>query len=253
MERAEETQPEVADLILLLGSSERLRVLATLEKEDLKLSEIAKQLDVAATEMFRQLHRLTEAQLIEKGADGRYRLTAYGRLVLSWTSPLEFVARHSGFFLDHDAFLIPLEFRARLQELSKTTYLAETIETLNKTSEIIQGARHHIDSVIVGNVAIIEQMRQRSEAGVKFRWLMHESFRSKAPSTLRAWSHRPEIRTASAVPGHIIYSERAALVTIRKLDGSMSYDSFSGDDPRFLSWARDLFVHEWDKASPWSF
>lgn len=242
----------VAELILHLASTDRQRIFAELRESDLRLNEISKLLGMTPTETLRQVHRLTEARLLEKMTDGRYRLTSYGSLVLDSTSPLRFLFRFRDYFLEHDAFLLPAGFRRRLEELSSATYTSGTIETINVVTEIIQSAREQIDSIVLGTANLIELMRERSNDGVRVRWLMHDTFKPKAPATLRAWDHRPEVRTTPTVPGHIIYNEKAALVTIRKLDGSMSYDSFSGDDPLFRAWARDLFLHEWERARPWS-
>ena len=246
-------QPDerASELFFLLSGIDRRRILSDVQKEDLKLNELAKRLDMTATETLRQLQRLTEARLLDKMPDGKYRLTEYAKLVLDTSSPLGFVSRNREYFLEHDAFLIPREFRARLDELSGCEYIPTTIETINKVTELLWDAQKRIDAVILGTEAIIQIMEKRIQEGVKIRWLMRERFIPRAPAVLRTWSQLPEIRKTPAVLGHIVVTDKAALLTIRRNDGEMSYDSFVGKDASFLKWTDELWTHEWEKAKPW--
>jgi predicted transcriptional regulator len=239
------------ELFLQLASSDRVRIIAELEKGGLKLNEVAKRLDLTATEALRQLHRMTEARLLEKTPAGGYHLTPYAKLVLAASSPFDFIARHREYFLEHDAFLLPVEFRARLDELSGCTLIPTTVETINQVTKMFHDARKRVDSVILGTEAVIEVLRQNQQAGLRVRWLMHEGFRSRAPSVLRAWQQLPEIRTTPEVPGHIIVTDKAAMLTVRNTRGEMTYESFYSGDAPFLKWAVDLFNHEWESAKPW--
>jgi len=249
----DDSETRITELFFHLSGTDRRQILEVLQEGELRLSEIAKRLDVTATEALRQLHRMAEDRLLDRTAEGRYRLTPYARLVLSSSAPLGFIARHRDYFLQHDPFLIPVEFRARLHELAGAEYIPTTVDTLNRVTEIIRGSKQRLDSVILGTAAIIEVMRERSQAGVKIRWLMHEGFRSKAPETLRRWDSHPEVRVAASVPGHIVVTDSAALFTLRSFDGSMTYDSFSGEDKTFRNWANDYFLYEWARARPWTF
>jgi len=70
-----------------------MRILSELQKENLHLNQVAKRVDMTASETLRQLQRLTEARLLDKMPDGSYRLTSYGILVLDISSPLVFISR----------------------------------------------------------------------------------------------------------------------------------------------------------------
>jgi hypothetical protein len=41
------------------------------------------------------------------------------------------------------------------------------------------------------------------------------------------------------------------MLTIRRNDGAMSYNSFVGEGACFMKWAQDLYACEWQKAKPW--
>jgi predicted transcriptional regulator len=251
----ESVQPDEksTELFFLLASIDRKRILSQLQQENLRLNETAKRLDMTATEALRQLQRLTEGGLLEKIPDGKYRLTSYGKLVLDTSSPLDFIAKFREFFLAHDASLLPPEYRARLGELSECKLVATTTETFNNTTGMLKNARQRIDATVeLGFELHLQMMMQRLHEGVKVRWLMQESFLTKAKPILRSEKEIPDLRSTPRLSGHIYVTDKAAAITLRRNDGTMSLSSFYGEDLSFLKWARDLFTFEWQKAKPWN-
>jgi len=248
-------QPDerASELFFLLASNDRRRILSELQNENLKLNETARRLDITPTEAVRQLQRLTEAGLLEKTPEGKYRLTSYARLVLDTSAPLDFIAKFREYFLTHDASSLPHEHLARLGELSDVKLMATTTETFNNTTKMIKNARERIDATVeVGFEVHLQMMMQRLQEGVKVRWLMQESFLSKAKSMLRSEKQIPEMRTIPRLSGHVYVTDKAAAITLRRNDGTMSLSSLFSDDPSFLKWSGDLFTYEWQKAKVWS-
>ncbi len=203
------------------------------------------------TEAVRQLQRLTEAGLLEKMPEGKYRLTSYAKIVLDISSPLDFVARFREYFLTHDASLLPSEYRARLGELLEGRLMATTTETFNNTSEMIRNAKESIDATVeVGFEVHLQMMIQRLGQGVKVRWLTQESFLPKGKSMLGSEKLLPEMRTTPRLSGHVYVTDKAAAITLRQNDGSMSLSSIFSEDPSFRKWASDLFAYNWQNAKP---
>jgi len=250
-EKSPQLEERAVDLFYQLSSVDRKRILSELQKENLHLNEMARRLDITATEALRQLQRLTEAHLLDKMPDGKYRLTSYGKFVLDTSSPLDFIARFREFFLDHDASLLPCEFRARLGELSGAKLTTSTIETMNKVVEMFKGAQKSINASVLGFELLLEVARQRLDEGLKVRWLMDESFLVEARSFLRSAKQLPEMRWTPRILGNVNVTDKTAMLTLRRNDGAMSYYAFVGEDTSFLRWAGDLFMHEWENARPW--
>lgn len=250
-EKAQAEDPG-AGLFFQLASEDRKQILSELLGQRLHLNETAKRLGMTATETLRQLQRLSEASLVQKRADGTYDVTGYGKLVLQLSSSLEFVARQREYFLAHDGFQLPVEFRARLGELSGSELVPTTIESINAVSRLFSDAQKRIDVVVLGTESLIKILEQRIQEDVEIRWLMHEKFKVRAREILRTWKRLPEIRWTPTVPGHVVVTDRGALLTIRGLSGEMTYQSFVGSDASFMKWARDLFEYEFDRARPWS-
>jgi predicted transcriptional regulator len=252
LEKPVQPEERATELFFLLASTDRRRILSELQRENLKLNETAKRLEMTATETLRQLQRLTEGGLLEKIPDGKYRLTSYATLVLDASSPLEFISKFREFFLAHDASLLPSEYRARLGELSEGKLVATTTETFNNTTEMIKSAQERIDATVeVGFELHLQMMRQRLHEGLKVRWLMQESFLNKAKPMLSSEKQIPEMRSTARLPGHVYVTDKAAAITLRRNDGTISLSSFFSEAASFRKWASDLFTHEWQNAKPW--
>ncbi len=238
-------------LFFELASESRLGILRALQETSLRMQQVARGLDLTETEACRQLHRLCEARLVQKQVDGSYALSAYGRLILELSSSMDFVFENRDFFQKHDLFLLPKDLRARLGDLSGCQLLTSTVETINKVAEMVKASQVRIDSVILGLESIDELMRQRRQEGVKVRWLIEENFMPRARLILRSWRLLPEIRVVSFVVGHYTVTERAAILTLRRNDGTMGFSALVGEGASFLKWVEELFMLEWQKANLW--
>jgi predicted transcriptional regulator len=122
-------------LFFELASESRLDILRELEKENLKMQEVARRLNLTATESFRQLERLSAAGLVQRQPDGTYALTQYGRLELHLSTSMEFIFKHKQYFSAHDVWRLPQQFVNRIGELSKATLKMGLIESTFKSSQ----------------------------------------------------------------------------------------------------------------------
>jgi len=246
---AEEAGPE---LFFLLASVDRKRIISEIQKESLHMNELAKRLGMTSTEALRQLQRMTVASLLEKRPDGRYILTPYAEIVLDAAASLDFITRYKDFFMRHDAKSLPVEFRARLAELSNTELIPQTIEGVNLAAQMFRGAKDRMDCTLEqGSKLHLEIVKQRIADGVKFRWLMQESFLPKARDLLQSVKKFPEMRVTPRLCEHVYIIENEAGVSLRLNTGPFDYTAFHGRDPQFLKWANDLFAHDWERAKPW--
>lgn len=249
---ATENKNRVERLFFELASESRIGILQELQTRNFKMQEIARKLDLTDTEAFRQLQRLSEAQLIQKQPDGTYKLTTYAKLVLEGSSQMQFIFTNKEYFQDHDVFLLPPEFRARLGELSGARIIRSTVETLNWVTELFNNAEEKYDGVVVGLDTMVDTLLQRFNEGLHMRLLLYGSYLPKAKLKFQSLKKQPEMRwTRENIHGHVGVSDKAAVFTIRRNDGTFSYDAFVGEDPQFRKFAEDLFRHEWEKAKPW--
>jgi len=237
----EKTQEEGVERIFFELSSEiRLAILRELSARNLRLQEVARTLDMTDTEAFRQLKRLSEDRLVLRHPDGSYSSTEFARLEMRLASSMEFVFKHKEYFSVHDVWKLPEQFVERIGELSETTLVSDSIESIRRAEKIMgEAAEFHWG---IGEGRYTETMgaasvEHRLRGGVEYRIL------SPYPSTKK---QNAENRTLAYIPVFMMLTEKEGLVCFRTYDGKMDYASFSGPDKKFLGWSKDLFLFYWD-------
>lgn len=236
-------------LFFELASESRLSILHELQKKNLKMQEIARRLDVTATEAFRQLERLSAASLVRRQPDGTFTLAGYGKLVLQLSSSLDFVSKHKDYFSTHDVTRLPVQFINRLSELSQANLVMDTIESLNRGERAFAEAEQYGWGIAEGTIPerMGPVMDERIQKGVKLKLLIPENrlFANGKPiPTIK----NVEIRGLPDLPAVVVLNEKEAGICFRQADGRVDYAGFFGKDPTFHNWVRDLFLYYWDKG-----
>ncbi len=244
-----ENELGIEKLFFELASESRLSILRELQKENLKMQEIARRMDVTATEAFRQLERLSAALLVKKQPDGNFTLTEYGKLVLQLSSSLEFVSKHRDYFAAHDVTQIPVQFVNRLGELSQTKLMMDTIENLNIAEHAFMDAEQYGWGIAEGTIPqqmgpIMNDLLQK---GLKLRMLIPEK-RLATETNPPALAKNFEARGLAELPAIVFLTEKEAGICFLQLGGRVDYAAFYGKDPAFLNWIKDLFLFYWDKG-----
>ncbi|MDH5690733.1 MAG: hypothetical protein OEY81_04835 [Candidatus Bathyarchaeota archaeon] len=246
-----ENDEGLAKLFFELASESRLSILRELQRENLKMQEIARRLDVTATEAFRQLQRLSEALLVKKQPDSTFAIAEYGKLMLQLSSSLEFVSKHKDYFSTHDVMRLPNQFVNRIGELSQTTLVMDTVESLNKGEHAFMEAEQYGWGIAEGTIPehMGPIMDERIRKGVKLKFLIPEN-RLPADVSPPAIAKNVEMRGLSDLPALVVLTEKEAAILFRLVGGRMDYAGFYGEDPVFLNWVKDLFLYYWDKGKP---
>ena len=216
--------------------------------DKLRMSEIARKIDITATEASRQIHRLHEESLIQKEPDGAYILNNYGKLVLHFFSSYSFIFQYKQYFLNHDIWRIPPQFISRLGELSHGTFCEEIAEIVDGIESMMQCSEDNV-CVITDQVMHVHRivMDERISKGVKFRALIHKKLIN--PSEIQVTDKNEERRVLSIIPCLLSITEKQALVSFLSMDGKISNSGFFGNDASFMRWANDFFVYYWDLAN----
>jgi predicted transcriptional regulator len=239
----------IEKLFFELASENRLSILRELQKENLKMQEIARRLDVTATEAFRQLERLSTALLVKRQPDGTFAIAEFGKLVLRLSSSFQFVSKYKDYFSTHDVMRLPIQFVNRLGELSQGTLNMDTIENLNRSERAFTEAEQYGWGIAEGTIP--ERMGPIMEGqirkGVKLRFLIPES---RLPTSVNPPTPMKnlEVRGLSDLPAIVVFTEKEGAVCFRQVGGKVDYAGFFGKDPTFLNWVRDLFQYYWDRG-----
>jgi len=242
-----ENNEGIEKLFFELASESRLSILRELQTENLKMTEIARRLDVTATEAFRQLQRLSEAMLVQKQPEGTFAITQYGKLVLHLSSSFKFVSKHKEYFLTHDVWRLPLQFVNRIGELSQTKLIMDAMENINRGEQMFMDAEQYAWALAEGRVPELMGpiMTEKIGKGLKLKMLIPESDLPAVPATK---TPNVELRGTSGIPAIIAVTEKEASICFRFIEGRMDYAGFSGNAPTFLNWVKDLFLYYWEKA-----
>jgi predicted transcriptional regulator len=213
------------------------------------MQEIARRIDVTATEAFRQLERLSNALLVQKQPDGTFALAEYGKLVFQLSSSLEFTSKQKEYFSTHDVTRLPIQLVNRLGELSQAKLIIDTIETLNKAQRAFMEAEECGWGMAEGTVP--EQMEpimdKIIQKGVKLRFIIPETRLPTNASPLPPMKN-VEIRGLLDLPAIVVLTEKEGAVCFRQVGGRMDYAGFFGKHPTFLNWVKDLFQYYWEKG-----
>jgi predicted transcriptional regulator len=233
-----------------LASEDRIAILRELCQSQLKMQEIARKLDLTATEASRQLQRMSQAKLIERGPEGTYATTKLGRLLLTLCSSVDFVYKNDYYFLTHDAERLPLPFVNRLGELSKSILVTDLNEDLSKWETLIKAAKDYVWVMtprVMGHLSQV--MAEKLVDGVKLRSIFSEQIRET--KTNLPSGKNVERKLMPHVPVIMIISEKEASISLPRIDGNVDFPSFFGNAPTFLNWTNELYLYYWEKAKTW--
>ena len=244
-----EGQERIERLYFELASESRLGILNELSKQDGKMREIARKLELTTTEAFRQLQRLNEALLVQKKPEGTYSITEYGLLVLQFSAFFEFIHNHREYFSTHNVRRLPYQFLNRIGELSKAEFKSNMMENINGAERVAREAEKYMwGGGIEQPMSIRATLLEGISKGVKYKFLFPKRFIPKE-LTIPGLAQAAEIRSMEDLPFNVAMSEKEAGISFQLSDGRADYVSFVGKDPVFVNWVKDLFLYYWDKGN----
>lgn len=245
------SEENISELFMDLASESRLDILRTLSADHLKMQDIARKLNLTATEASRQLQRMANAKLIERIADGSYMATRYGTLQLALISSMEFAFRYRDLFIGFDQGKLPVQFIHRLGELSDGELVTELAEGLTRMENIIRNAKGFV-WVMTRQVmpAMIRAMEERISSGVRLRSLIYE----KPSAPLKDYILSGDLierRTLPEVNLVLLATEDEAAILLPFSNMANGTPIFFGRDAQFMGWVYDLYSHYWAQGKKW--
>jgi len=250
------------DLLFELSSDDRRRILFLIREKPLRLTHISKELGLNVQEISRHFSRLDEVGVTHKCADGYYRLTPYGEVVLKLLRQLEFTSQYREYFTNHTLGHLPTEFVIRIGELADSTYIHNVMDFLKYVENVIKDAEEKIwllvDQYPVNSLVFINEALDR---GVEFKCIEPvEGVTGPNPSLhepeemegLRRARSTPLVkqRTLESVDAFLFMSENECVLAFPTSDGEFDYHGFAAKDEQSLKWCMDLFQQYWETAEP---
>ncbi|KXH75847.1 MAG: hypothetical protein AM326_08500 [Candidatus Thorarchaeota archaeon SMTZ-45] len=248
---------ELSKLLFELSNEDRLRILNVLRESPAKLTALASTLDLTVQETSRHLSRMTKADLIQKGSDGAYFITAYGSQLQEILPPLSFLIKNQEYFMTHTMSNLPREFISRIGDLVNAELTDNAIVLFQHVDSLISRAIEYVwilsDQALSSTFPLLEQSLER---GVEFKVVLPADIEvpklpeEMLPDFSKYRGNLMEPRHLEKVSHVVILSESEAILALPDLDGRLDYLGFRIEDSIGLHWCHDLFVHFWDIANP---
>ena len=137
-----------SEYFMNLGSQNRLGILLHLQNQDYRLSDISKEIDSTAQEVYRNINRLMKSKMVEKTNSNTYRITDIGKILISMTSIPMFIDKNRSFFNEHALDELPLKFMKRIGDLEDSELISGVTSVLDRITRIYENSEEFIDDAI---------------------------------------------------------------------------------------------------------
>lgn len=251
---------EFYSLLFEVSHEIRHRILNVLKDNSMKLTEIAKLLDLNHPELRRHITRLRNIGLVKRDVDGYYYLTPYGEASNVLLQEFEFLSANSRYFEFHTLSGIPTFLLKRIGELRKVTSLTNAMDYFRFADNLFRESNEYVwllvDQFPINSLAAIVKSIDR---GVKFKFIETKerilnpdlealTFSESEALTLARRTPLTEHKMMENVPVNVILSENSCMLSFPTLDGEYDFKGFYGRDTPVLNWCRDLFKNYWSET-----
>lgn len=250
-----------------LASEQRLSILLRLAEDDIKLSQLAKDLGVTMQEVHRNVNRLMEVGLIKKNSEGTFSLTTFGNTIIKQIPAYDFLSRNKEYFLDHNLGEIPMKFVHRIGALNNSEYISGLVAVIERWKQLYNESCEYIYGMVPQiPLDLIESVIPKiKNDGVKFNYILPQNAivpkrrtelltQSGYYDLLKMEKKVVDRRMVDRVQVAVVVNERQATVmfpTVKdKIAADMNSMFYSRDDSLFHEWCLDYFRYCWYNSKP---
>ena len=244
---------------LELASEQRLKILSHLSTQPLRVSVLAKKINVTSQEIHRNLERLSNSGFVKKGIDEHFHITTIGQLMLSQMPLMFFVTKNQKYFASHDVGVLPTKFSRRLGVLENCEHIKGVTNVLDKWKSIYKNSKEFIwDITSEAPSGMDETLLQRIKNDVKYRHIVSKDLDEHKNRSLNLQKlgyydliqkgkiERKEISQTKTI---LILNEKEAGIIFPTSDGEPDLrHMFYGTRAIFLEWCVDYFDYYWKKS-----
>lgn len=257
-----ENYAHVADDFLELASGQRLEILFQLQKQNLRIFQMAHNLDSTKQEVHRNFSRLAHSGLISKNLDGEYFLTTYGRTVCAQVPLLMFFTNNKRYFEDHCFGDLPDKFIMRIGQLNGIHYEKGIVRVNELCKSIYNNAEEYVYEILAElSLERISALAARTKGDVKLRYIASESAivpRGRKQLLEKVgWKKLMDKgyiqrKMKERVQTTILLNEKEACIMFPKINEETDLTmAFCSDKESFHEWCSDYFRYCWDNAKEW--
>jgi predicted transcriptional regulator len=250
-----------AEEFLELASEQRLAILLKLSGQNSKIATLAKEFGVTVPEVYRNFERLLKAELITKGPDGDYSITAYGKIVCNQIPSLQFLYENKKYFRDHAFGDIPTKFLQQIGALEGGKQITGFVKIMEQWKEMYKNAGEFICNILYEvpySSDLIDPLVKKLENGVKLRTILSETaimpnerkglfdklgFKKFCENGALERKMKPDVSVV------IVLNEIEGLIMFPNKSGDVELsEGFCGSGELFQEWCQDYFNYCWENA-----
>lgn len=238
----------------------RRSILFHLIERDMKISQLAKKLDISLQAFQKHSTKLIEAELIKKNQLGLLSLTQMGFALTKQIPSIQFLYENKELFKNHSLSFLPTKFVERIGDLREFDLINGMSKNMEKFYELIEESTKHVKFI---NLPIILDVKNKVfskifQKDIKMQCIL--DINSKSPKGgigLTRKMGEKELISQSIIQkrmvtdSHIILyaSEKSAGLMFPDLNGSVDMNSLLfSSDKKFIDWCTDLFDHMWQNS-----
>jgi predicted transcriptional regulator len=242
----------------LAGNTRRLMLIELNEKR-MRLSELAKRLNITVQSAHSNISRLIDIGLVTKISDGSMNLTTYGRAVLQQLPTFEFLSEHEEYFADHKFGDLPPKFSRGIGDLNDCSVVKGVVSVLQTWKIMYREAREYINSIIPQvPVDLIEPLADVINRGIGFSYIlpenaiipfgMSESVKKVSWNSLLA-EGKVQRRMVKRITVATVLTDKSACLLFQDMKNEIDMNlMFYSDSIVFHEWCKDFFRYIWDSA-----
>jgi predicted transcriptional regulator len=255
----------LCSLFFELSNEDRLSIILKLIDNPMKLTQIAKELDLTAQECSRQLSRLMDIDLVTKHSDGNFGLQPFAEHVFMVFPGFQFLTEHVEYFNKHTLTMLPEKFKGRIGELRGCHPLKELMGTFSNIEKTLKEAEEFF--WYITNEVLIPTRHYKTgldalERGVQVRAIEPEGYLQpnetlhNTEEEQKAFvGHRSKgnllDRTLESIKVTMYMNEKeVAILAFPAKTGEFDYLGFTSTDEKTLEWCKDLHSYYWEQADP---
>ncbi|MDQ3902178.1 MAG: transcriptional regulator [Thermoproteota archaeon] len=224
-------------------------------------------MDSTIPEIRRNIIRLSDSGFIERGYDGTFILSTFGKTILEQISTLDFLSRNKDYFTNHTFSSLPLKFVRRIGSLSDSELLSGIVPIDEKLKEIYERSEEYVYAMIPEvPIDLIESIVARLKKGGKksfrFSYILpaHAAVPKRRKQILEPLAFSEllkkgtvERKMVNSLLIGVVLNDKQACVTFPRIDrnnkieidmNSMLY----GSNPDYHEWCLDYYRYVWYNA-----
>jgi len=226
-------------------------LLAEINHQPQRLTDLSKVLKASAQECSRHLSRLSDSGYIKKESDGSFETTPLGKALVRVLPSIQFLLQHRNYFLSHDLSRLPTSYVERIGELTQGKLVGHFNIVLDHIKKVIIEGNEFVsliaDQPVVPTATMGGAFRSRS---IPVKLIINEGYDMKMLAAAKSvLPEKFETATLNQVHVAMAINEKLAGVCFPGPDGKLDFGvGFVGSDSAFRGWCTEMPKNYWTES-----